>query len=124
MSNVLVVEDEPAVAELVDDALSDAGMSVTVALSDDVAYDILEREARSFAALVTDINLGEGTTGFDVARRARHLNKQIKVIYITGQAAHVERFGVEDAIMFPKPFDAKELADQVLFALRQGAPGN
>jgi CheY-like chemotaxis protein len=64
--------------------------------------------------LVADINLGKGTTGFDVARRARQLNPDIKVIYITGQAAQVGKFGVEDAEMFPKPFSPVELAERVL----------
>ena len=61
MSDVLLVEDEPDVAELVQEALAEAALSVTVALNDRSAYAQLEREARSFAAVVTDINLGEAS---------------------------------------------------------------
>ena len=117
MPDVLLVEDEPEVAELVQDALVEAGLSVSVAHSDRVAYEKLEREPRSFVALVADINLGAGTTGFDVARRARQLNPSLKVVYITGQAAHLARFGVDDAVMFPKPFEPRELAEQVMILL-------
>jgi DNA-binding response OmpR family regulator len=113
MSDILLVEDEPDVAELVVDALTESGLSVHVAHDDRSAYDALEREASRFSALVADINLGVGTTGFDVARRARQLNPDLKVIYITGHAAHLSRFGVDDALMFPKPFDPFELANQV-----------
>ncbi|MDB5467781.1 MAG: response regulator [Phenylobacterium sp.] len=113
MTNVLLVEDEREVADLVQDALADAGFEVTVAYNDDEAYQRLAAEGRSFTVLVADINLGSGTTGFDVARRARQLNSDLKVVYITGQAAHLSRFGVDDALMFPKPFDPRELADQV-----------
>jgi DNA-binding response OmpR family regulator len=114
MASVLLVEDEREVAELVEDALTEAGFTVTVARDDRSANGALEREARSFAALVTDINLGAGTTGYDVARRARRLNPRIKVMYITGDAAQFDRFGVDDAQMFPKPFNARELAERVL----------
>ncbi|MGA0607296.1 response regulator [Phenylobacterium sp. VNQ135] len=113
MADVLLVEDEADVAELVQEALEEAGLTVAVVHNDQGAYERLEREARSFTTLVADINLGAGTTGFDVARRARALNPDLKVVYITGHAAHLDRFGVEDALMFPKPFDPVELADQV-----------
>lgn len=117
MTSVLLVEDEPDVAELVEEALADVGLDVKVALDDRSALAALEGEARSFAALVTDINLGVGVTGFDVARKARQLNGEIKVVYITGHAAHLSKHGVEDALMFPKPFSAVELADQVRMLL-------
>lgn len=114
MAKVLLVEDEAEVRKLIEEAFEEAGLSVRSAPSDIAAYDLLEKEARSFAVLVADINLGAGTTGFDVARRARQLNPDLDVIYITGQAAGLDKFGVPDAEMFPKPFSAVELADRVL----------
>ena len=117
MPDVLLVEDEPDIAELIEEALVDAGLSVAVAHSDTAAYAKLDHEARSFAALVTDINLGSGVSGFDIARHARELNPHLKVVYITGQAAHLARLGLDDALMFPKPFDPRELADQVTMLL-------
>jgi DNA-binding response OmpR family regulator len=114
MASILVVEDEAEVAELVRDALIEAGFEVKVALSDKAAYRVLQREARSFSALIADINLGEGVTGFDIARRARQLHPGLKVVYITGHAAHLDRFGVDGAVMFPKPFNPTELAHQVI----------
>ncbi len=113
MVNVLVVEDESDVADLVEDALKEAGFSVTVAHDDRTALQKLEREPRSFAAIVTDINLGAGVTGFDVARRARFLNDEIKVIYISGQGPHSEQFSVDAALMIDKPFRPRDLAEQI-----------
>jgi DNA-binding response OmpR family regulator len=113
MVNVLLVEDEPQVAELTRDALADAGFSVTVATDDIAAFRSLEREARSFAAVVTDINLGAGVTGFDVARRARLLNGAIKVVYISGQGPHADQFSVSDAITVAKPYNPRDLAEQI-----------
>ena len=113
MVSVLLVEDEPEVAELARDALCEAGFDVTVALDDRTAYSTLEREAPSFAAVVTDINLGTGVTGFDVARRARQLNGEIKVIYISGQGPHRRVFGVDHALTLAKPYRPRDLAEQV-----------
>jgi DNA-binding response OmpR family regulator len=114
MVHVLLVEDELHVAELTREALSDAGFSVTVALDDKTAYRALEGEARSFAAVVTDINLGAGVTGFDIARRARQLNGAIKVVYTSGQGPHPGRFAVQGALMVPKPYAPRDLAEQVV----------
>jgi len=117
MRQVLLVEDEAVVAEAVEDALSLAGLKVRIALTDQSAYESLELEPRSFAAVVADIDLGEGTTGFDVARRARQLNDQVAIIYITGEPGSVDRFGIEGAAVIAKPFNPDTIADQVLGAL-------
>lgn len=121
MSTVLVVEDENEVLEIVQDALERRGLQVRTAANDERAYAILEGEARSFQVLIADINLGVGTTGFDVARRARQLHPDLQVVYITGHAAHLDRFGVPDAVMFPKPFYPEELADRVVDLLEAGS---
>lgn len=113
MATVLLVEDEADVRELIEDAFGERGLDVVSAVNDADAYQRLEEDAKRFAVLVADINLGAGTTGFDVARRARRLNRDLKVIYITGHAAHLGRFGVEGAMMFPKPFNPEELAQRV-----------
>lgn len=114
MGQILLVEDETFIAEMIQDALEERGLKVKSAHTDRGAYDILEGEARSFSLLIADINLGPGTTGFDVARRARELHPGLKVVYITGHAAHLQKQGVEGSLMFPKPFYPDELADQVL----------
>jgi|SRR5450432_2644547 len=113
MVHVLLVEDEPQVAELTRDALAAAGFSVTVALDDRTAYRALDGEARSFAAVVTDINLGPGVTGFDIARHARQLNDAIKVVYTSGEGPHPGQFSVTGALMVEKPYDPRRLAEQV-----------
>ena len=119
MPSVLLVEDEADIRELIEDAFEARGLDVRSAGTDRAAYSILEREARSFSLLVADINLGAGTTGFDVARRARRLHPELKVIYITGHAAQVGRFGVEGAELIPKPFSPQELAERVVSAIAE-----
>ncbi|HVI32508.1 response regulator [Phenylobacterium sp.] len=123
MADVLLVEDEAEIRELIEDAFEDRGLRVRSADSDQAAYAILDKEARSFDVLVTDVNLGVGTTGFDVARRARQLHPTIHVIYITGLTAQLSRFGVPGGEMFPKPFNPGELADRVTEAIAPGSRG-
>lgn len=109
-TRVLVVEDEAEVCELIQQQLGHEGYEVVCAGSDEAAYDTLQREARSFTALIVDINLGKGTTGFDVARRARRLNPSVPVVYVTGgDPLSVETHGVAGAALVLKPFDRQDL---------------
>ena len=109
-ARVLVVEDEPDVCDLINQQLADVGYEVVCASNDDVAYRTLQSEPRSFKALIVDINLGKGTTGFDVARHARRLNPTVPVVYVTGgDPGSVETHGVEGAALVLKPFDRDDL---------------
>ena len=117
MSAVLLVEDEESIRTMIEAALAEHGVAVRSAADNKTAYRLLDKEAASFKVLVADINLGGGETGFDVARRARKLNPKMAIIYITGQALNVDRFGVEGAMLFPKPFNLDDLAEMVLAVL-------
>ena len=109
-ARVLVVEDEPEVCELIQQQLADQGYEVVCASNDHAAYTTLQKEARSFRALIVDINLGKGTTGFDVARRARRLNPNVPVVYVTGgDPSSVEVHAVDGAALVLKPFDRDDL---------------
>lgn len=112
MGRVLLVEDEPLVAELVRETLEDEGLDVRTLHSGRDALGCLAAEPRSFQVLVTDINLGDGITGFDVAAAARAANPDVHVVYVTGLPSNIYAAEVE-ALMFPKPFDPLELAVQV-----------
>jgi len=80
--------------------------------NDAAAYHALDSEADAFAALIVDINLGRGTTGFDVARYARRLNPSLPVIYVTGGLPRsVAVYGVPGGALVPKPFDRNLLLD-------------
>ena len=107
---MLVVEDETEVCDLIQEQLGQEGYEVVCADSDDVAYKTLQKEARSFKALIIDINLGVGTTGFDVARHARRLNPSVPVVYVTGgDPESVHTHGVAGAALVLKPFDREDL---------------
>lgn len=111
---VLVVDDEADVCALIEDALVDNGYAVDCVRSDADAYEALQRDPFGYAALIVDINLREGTTGFDVARFARRQNAGLPVIYVTGAATRSDAtHSVEDGAFVLKPFTPDQLADAV-----------
>ena len=115
---VLVVEDDPNVRVVLDEMLMDQGLDVWSVGDDLSAYQVLSQEAGRIAVLLTDINLGAGTNGFDVARRARSLNADIEVIYITGYPVEPARFGVEGGVLLTKPLNLAVLTDMVVAKAR------
>ena len=124
MAQVLIVDDEPHIVELIVEALSERGVKVASALTDHDAFDLLERNAQDLSMLVTDINLGKGVTGFDVARKARELNPSLTIVYITGQPQKLDRFGVDGALLVEKPFRSDEFAEQVVALIPKKAPSD
>jgi DNA-binding response OmpR family regulator len=85
------------------------------------ARALLEQRAPEFGGLVTDVDLGAGPKGWDVAHRARELNPTLPVIYVTGNSAHEWRAqGVPDSVLVQKPFAGAEIV-VALSNLRAGA---
>ena len=112
--SVLVVEDDPHVRVVLDEMLMDQCLDVWSVGDDLSAYQVLSQEAGRIAVLLTDINLGAGTNGFDVARRARSLNSRIEVIYITGYPVEPSRFKAEGGVLLTKPLNLAVLTDMVV----------
>jgi DNA-binding response OmpR family regulator len=110
---VLVVEDDPHVRMMLDELLQDRGLKVMTVGDDRSAYQALSKNGAGFRVLLTDINLGGETDGFDVARRARSLNADIAVIFITGNPNESDRFKTGDGVMLHKPLNLMALADRV-----------
>jgi len=107
---VFVVENEELLRQVLEDALTDGGFSVTMASSGEEAVTVLEAAGSDYRALITDVNLVGGLTGWDVARRARELNEKIAVIYMTGASAHDwQSQGVPNSLLITKPFAMVQL---------------
>jgi DNA-binding response OmpR family regulator len=108
--SVLFVEDEDLIRELNAIELEDAGYGVVVVESGDDALEVLDGDAHPFCALVTDVNLGEGADGWEVGKRARELDDDIPVVYMSGASAHEWNIkGVPNSVFLSKPFTAAQL---------------
>ena len=118
------MEDEPAIRDLVHEALEDGGFAVAKASSGTEAIAMLEAEGAEFRALVSDIHLGPGPTGWDVARRARELNDHLPVVYMSGGNAHEwASQGVPKSILITKPFAPAQIVTAISHLLNISAAG-
>jgi DNA-binding response OmpR family regulator len=113
-SRVLVVEDESQICELLSDMLQADGFEPHCVQTDRGAYQALQHD-RAFACMVVDVNLGSGTTGYDVARYARRIDPALPVIYVSGQTSpgSFNANGVPGSLFVAKPFTAEELLARV-----------
>jgi PAS domain S-box-containing protein len=105
---VLVVDDEPAVAEATGMLLELEGFEVRVASC--------EREALEHAAaampdvIISDYHLRGGETGLGVVNAIRgRLSARIPVIFVTGDTGKLTKDRVENAQFLSKPIRAEEL---------------
>lgn len=107
---ILVVDDDERLCELVSDILEEGGYEVQCINNDRGAYAALSG-VLAYSALVVDVNLGPGVTGFDVARFARQMRPALPVLYLSGEAseASFRAFGVPGSAFVAKPFAAEEL---------------
>jgi DNA-binding response OmpR family regulator len=108
--SVLFVEDEDLIRELNAVELEEAGYGVVVVESGDDALETLDGNADPFCVLVTDINLGNGADGWEVSKRARELDGEMPVIYMSGGGAHEWKSkGVPNSVLLGKPFTPTQL---------------
>jgi len=101
---LLYVEDELITQENAATTLREAGFTVAVASNGAEAIDLPEASAEPFRGLVTDVNLGQGPDGWDIARRARELVEGMAVVYVGGasQQEWTSKGGPE-SVMIAKP---------------------
>ncbi|KYG98453.1 response regulator [Bradyrhizobium sp. DOA1] len=101
---VLVVDDDPAVLDVVVDMLEELGCEVLSAQGGADALDRLEHNEK-ISILITDINM-PGMDGHELAERARRVRPELKVLQLSGREPR--RGGLP---MIRKPFSFEELAD-------------
>ena len=102
---ILYAEDEPLISAMVEDSLVSAGFEVIVAHDGDHAHRLAREHIDRLAGLITDIRLGAGPDGWDLARQCRASSPTLPVIYTSGDSAHVwTAEGVPMSVMIQKPF--------------------
>jgi len=117
-TRVLVVDDDPAIREMLADYLGDHGYEVTQAASGEALRAEMER-ARP-AVVLLDIGL-PGEDGLTLARFLRE-RYEVGIIMVTGASDVVDRVaglevGADDYIA--KPFDPRELRARLKSVLRR-----
>ncbi len=117
---VLVVEDDPAIAELVGLYLRRDGFGVQVERDGQAALAAVRRVRP--VAVVLDVGL-PGLDGIEVCRRLRAERDRTPILFVTARDDEVDRvtgleLGGDDYVT--KPFSPRELVARVRAVLRRG----
>ncbi len=117
-TEILIVEDEPSIAEVVELYLRRAGYEVQAVRDGNTALKRLEQRLPDLVVL--DIML-PGVDGFSILRWLRD-RSDVPVIFITARREEVERIaglelGADDYVV--KPFSPQELVSRVRAVLRR-----
>lgn len=111
---LLLVDDEAALREVMEAALTDAGFAIVAVGDGTTALTELDADASRFRAVIADINLGSGPDGWDVSRRARELVPEMPIVYVTGDSVQDwPSKGVPNSVVIPKPFATAQLVTAV-----------
>src|SRR5512137_1689157 len=116
---ILVVEDEPAIADTVVYALSTDGFAPHWAASGEAA--LAAAAATPFALAIVDIGLPD-INGFELFRRLQAARPALPVIFLTARSGEIDRvvgleLGADDYVA--KPFSPRELVARVRTVLRR-----
>ncbi|TWI52493.1 PAS domain S-box-containing protein [Pseudomonas duriflava] len=118
---VLVVEDEPAVRDLIVEVLKDLGYRPLEAATGPEGLEVLLSD-QAIDLLVTDVGL-PGLNGRQVADFAREKRPELKVLFITGYAENAtlaSGFLDPGMEMITKPFPVEVLATRVRTMIERG----
>ncbi|WP_340315248.1 response regulator [Rhizorhabdus argentea] len=119
---VLVVEDEPMICSMMEDALVEGGFEVACCGTADEALRFLDRGGHGPVGLVTDIRVASDVSGWDVARHARERYPQVGVVYVSADSgSDWSAFGVPGSVFIQKPFASAQIVTGVSTVLNQAS---
>ena len=119
MAHLLVVDDDPALLDVVVMAMEDAGHSVNTARDGQEALTVIERGRPDL--LVSDINMPR-LDGFALLRRLRGGGNELPVILLTSRESEIDEalgleLGADDYVT--KPFNTRVLVARIAALLRR-----
>jgi two-component system, cell cycle sensor histidine kinase and response regulator CckA len=124
--NVLVVDDDPALRELLSRGLERKGFNVVSAGGADEAIRLAADPEVSIDLIVMDIVLPD-SWGAQVAMEQRMFRPDVKVIFISGHTQGDPVFEAtqlsDDVRFLPKPFRVDELVALIRETLEGTGPG-
>jgi DNA-binding response OmpR family regulator len=122
---VVLIEDEPDIAEAISYQLEKAGLQVRIARTGEEGLEAVRKGAD---LVLLDLNL-PGMDGLEVCRmiRRQQTTAHLPIIIVSARGDEVDRvlgleMGADDYVV--KPFSLKELAARAKVALRRGGGGH
>jgi DNA-binding response OmpR family regulator len=120
---ILVIEDDKSIQGIIEDALTDGGFEPAIAASGEEAVTLLKSGVTKYRAVVTDVQLRGAMDGWEVAQRAREIDSEFPVVYMSGaSAADWPSRGVPNSSRLAKPFAPAQLVTAVAQLLNAGTP--
>ena len=119
MQHILIVEDEPAIADTLLYACKDANMQATHVLLGGDALRVFGE--KPFDLLILDIGLPD-ISGFEVCKKLRETS-QVPILFLTARNHEIDRIvgleiGADDYVT--KPFSPREIIARIHAILRRG----
>lgn len=117
---ILVVEDEPEVRRVALAFLRSLGYSTLEAEGAEEALSILKAH-KEVDLLFSDVVLGRGMTGVELAEAVRHLHPDMPVLLTSGYEGRtpaVNEAALKDFALIPKPYRKEDLAEAIYRAIR------
>ena len=114
--HVLVVDDDPAILEVVERALAAENFRVRKARRVSVASDVLVRQ--TIDLVITDARI-PGETGLRLAETAKELG--IALIVMSGDPEWAAEHGMDPEQYLAKPFELRQLLQLVHASLHPGS---
>ena len=109
-SCLLLVEDDPLVRDTVALMLEEDGFEVVEADNAQAAL-LLIRDGLQARMIVTDVDLGPGPSGADLADELHRIRPELRIIFITGRGTCLwDRESDEREAVLPKPFPMDALS--------------
>lgn len=105
--SILLVEDNPEVAEATASMLGQLGYGVRTAANADLALKALEHE--DFALVISDIVMADSIDGVALAKIIRERKPKLPVLLVTGFNPNARDIGA-DFVVLRKPLDLAELS--------------
>jgi CheY-like chemotaxis protein len=104
----LVVEDDIDVREISVEILQSLGYKILVARTGQEALDLLQN-SKQVDLLFTDLVMPGGISGVELARQARAMHPDLRILLTTGYA-RVEAPAADEFPIISKPFRSAELS--------------
>lgn len=111
---VLIVEDEPAVRDLVSNILKQFGYAVIEVGSGPAAMEVWKSRKDQIDLLLTDVVMPEGISGIELARHFQEQKPGLKTILSTGYSVEMPLDQLQPGtVLLTKPYEVRTLINTV-----------
>jgi signal transduction histidine kinase/CheY-like chemotaxis protein len=118
---ILLVEDDPKVAEATEELLHSMGFDTCWAADGPAALAFLENDPK-LELVLSDVVMPGGVSGLDLARALRDRRPELPVILTTGYTSHASEVMAEGFALIEKPYRRDVLASTLRSALEKRGP--